>query len=421
MNALYERSMGQVSNFENAYQPLKVGPLTLRNRFIKAATNEGMAKGGIVSKGLAAFHARVAAGGAALTTVAYCATSLDGRTFVDQAVLSSDSRADFRALTEAVHSHGAAASAQITHAGSFTFLNKTTLKTNRPLSSSGGFNKVGIMSGRYFKKAMRRDDMDMIAREFVNAAKEAQEAGFDAVELHMGHGYLLSQFISPLYNRRWDAYGGTIEKRMTFPLEVLSRVLDAVGKDMAVLVKYSMTDGPKGNQIGEGIKIAQLLEGSGVHMAVLSNGMNVESITSMFGSNLPKAGRGSSPNPIIALGMWLQSFTEPKAVEFRENYLRELAQQIRASVTMPLAYLGGVQSKTGVEAAMGDGFDAIVMGRSLVFDPEFINKMQAGATDISGCTACNRCVTMMYTPGGTSCILAKNGIDPALNKQRAAA
>lgn len=410
-----------MSNIESAYTPLNIGPLTLRNRFIKAATNEGMAKGGIVSKGLAAFHERMAAGGVALTTVAYCATSMDGRTFVDQAVLTPDSRTDFRALTDAVHRHGAAASAQITHAGSFTFLDKNTLQTNRPLSSSGGFNKVGVMSGRYFKKAMTRAEMDAIAQEFVDAAIEAREGGFDAVELHMGHGYLLSQFVSPIYNRRRDAYGGSIEKRMTFPREVLSRVLDAVGKDMAVLVKYSMTDGPKGNQIREGIKVAQLLESTGAHMAVLSNGLNVESISAMFGSNLPKPSKSSSPNPIIALGMWIQSLTEPKAVTFRENYLRELAQQVRASVTMPLAYLGGVQSAAGVEAAMTDGFDAIAMGRALVFDAALINQMQSGAVEVSGCTACNRCVTMMYTPGGTSCILSKNGMDPALNRQRAAA
>ena len=410
-----------MSNIESAYTPLNIGPLTLRNRFIKAATNEGMAKGGLVSKGLAAFHERRAAGGAAMPTVAYCAPSMDGRAWVHQAVLTPDSRADFRALTDAVHRHGAAASAQITHAGSFTFLDKNTLQTNRPLSSSGGFNKVGVMSGRYFKKAMTRAEMDAIAQEFVDAAIEAREGGFDAVELHMGHGYLLSQFVSPIYNRRRDAYGGTIEKRMTFPGEILSRVLDAVGKDMAVLVKYSMTDGPKGNQIREGIKVAQLLESTGAHMAVLSNGLNVESISAMFGSNLPKPSKSSSPNPIIALGMWIQSMTEPKAVTFRENYLRELAQQVRASVAMPLAYLGGVQSAAGVEAAMTDGFDAIAMGRALVFDAALINQMQSGAVEVSGCTACNRCVTMMYTPGGTSCILSKNGMDPALNRQRAAA
>jgi len=414
------RGAKNVSAFAKAYSPLQIGPLTMRNRFIKAATNEGMAKGGVVSKGLARFHEKVAEGGAGLTTVAYCATSKDGRTFVDQATLDDDSVSDFRALTDAVHKHGAAASAQITHAGSFTFLDKRTLQTNKPLSSSGGFNKVGVMSGRYFKKKMDEVEIAAMTQEFVAAARRAKEAGFDAVELHMGHGYLLSQFVSKLYNKRRDQYGGSIEKRMNFPSEVLGRVLDAVGKDLAVIVKFSMTDGPKGNTIEDGVAVARRIEADGAHLAVLSNGMNVESITAMFGSSLPK--RGARPsNPILRIGMFLQSLTEPPEVQFRENYLRELALRVRGEVSMPLAYLGGVQSREGVEQAMDDGFDAIAVGRALVHDPAFINQLQAGAVQQSGCTACNRCVTMMYTPGGTSCILTRDGIDPALNTVGAAA
>lgn len=402
------------SSMTSAFSPLQIGPLKLRNRFVKAATNEGMAKGGIVTKGLANFHARIAEGGAALSTVAYCATSPDGRTFLDQAVLDDDSIPDFRALTDGVHKHGAAASAQITHAGSFTFLDKETLKTNRPLSSSGGFNKVGVMSGRYFKKKMDRDDLSTMTDEFVAAALRAKEAGFDAVELHMGHGYLLSQFVSPMYNKRRDDFGGSIEKRMNFPSEVLKKVLDAVGKDLAVIVKYSMTDGPKGNQIDDGIAVAKRLEADGAHMAVLSNGLNVESITAMFGSPLPPTGSGG--NAVVKIGSWIQSLTAPKDVVFRESYLRELARQVRANVNMPLAYLGGVQSLAGVEDAMADGFDTIAMGRALVFDPNFVNDLQTGAITQSGCTACNRCVTMMYTPGGTSCIESPYKPDPKLNK-----
>ena len=398
----------------SAFSPLKIGPITLRNRFIKAATNEGMAKGGIVTKGLSQFHERVAEGGAAMSTVAYCATSPDGRTFTDQAIMDDASLPDFRALTDAVHKHGAAACAQITHAGSFTFLDKDTLKTSRPLSASGGFNKVGVVSGRFLKKRMNRAEMDVMADEFVAAAVRAKEAGFDAVELHMGHGYFLSQFISKLYNKRRDAYGGNIAKRMKFPSEVLGRVLDAVGKDIAVVVKFSMTDGPKGNQIDDGMAIARQLEADGAHMAVLSNGMNVDSITAMFGSSLPKAAAKPS-NPLIGLAMKVQAMMEPKEVVFRENYLRDLSLQIRGATDMPLAYLGGVQSLDGVEQAMSDGFDAIAMGRALIFDPNFVNDLQAGSISQSGCSACNRCVTMMYTPGGTSCIESKFKPDPKLN------
>lgn len=405
--------------FARAYTPLAVGPLTLRNRFIKAATNEGMAKRGIVSKGLAKFHADVAAGGAALTTVAYCATSKDGRTFVDQVTMDEDSLADLRALTDSVHKAGGAASAQITHAGSFTFLDKATLKTNKPLSSSGGFNKVGVMSGRYFKQKMDAHQIEAMTVEFVEAAKRARAAGFDAIELHMGHGYLLSQFISKLYNKRRDRFGGTIEKRLEFPSQVLRRVLDAVGKDIAVIVKYSMTDGPKGNTIEDGIAIARQIEADGAHMAVLSNGMNVESITAMFGSSLPK--KGARPEGLLMkAAMKVQAMMEPPEVKFRENYLRELALQVRSAVNMPLAYLGGVQSRDGVEQAMADGFDAIALGRALIFDPAFVSRLESGKVTSSGCTACNQCVTMMYTPGGTQCAITPEKPDPELNRIGAA-
>lgn len=392
-------------SISKAFTPLKVGPITLRNRFIKAATNEGMCKGGIISKGLATFHERMAEGGAALTTVAYCATSPDGRTFVDQARLGADTVADFRALTDGVHKHGGAACAQVTHAGCFTFLPKEEMKSRKPLSASGGFNKLGIMSKRYFKKKMDRNDMDAISAEFVAAAKFARESGFDAIEIHMGHGYLLSQFISPFYNNRRDSYGGSIENRMAFPLEVLSKTLDAVGKDIAVIVKYSQTDGKEGgNTIKEGIEIAKMLEANGAHMAVLSNGMNVESITSMFGSSLPEQSRTKPSSLLLRIGMMMQKATEAEKIVFKENYLLDLSKQIRASVKMPLCYIGGMQSLDNANEILDAGLDAIAMGRALIFDPDFINGMKNGTTLQSGCTACNQCVTMMYAPGGTACV-----------------
>lgn len=395
-----------VASMALPFAPLTIGPLALRNRFVKSATNEGMAKGGVVSRGLAHFHERIAAGGTALTTVAYCAISKDGRTFVDQATLDDASIADFRALTNGVHRHGGAAMAQLTHAGCFTLLDKAAMPEPRPMSASGGFSKLGVMNNRWFKRAMTRDDMTAVAEEFAAAARRARAAGFDAVEIHMGHGYLLSQFISKFYNSRRDSYGGAIENRVRFPAEVLGRVLDAVGKDLAVVAKISMTDGKEGgNTIEDGIAVARALETAGAHMLVLSNGLNIESITAMFGSSFPKENRGKPANLAIAIGMWVQGFTEPQDVKFRENYLREHALRIRAAVKMPLAYLGGVQSLAGVETAMADGFDAIALGRALVHDPGFVNALQSGTETQSGCTACNRCVTMMYTPGGTSCVI----------------
>lgn len=400
------------------FDPLTIGPLRLRNRFIKAATNEGMAKGGTPSKMLVRFHEAIAAGGVGMTTVAYCAVSPDGRTFVDQITLDRESLPHLRVLTEAVHAQGAAVCAQITHGGCFTFLPE--LSTGRPLSASGGFNKVGVLSGRFLKRAMTEADMERVAQEFVAGTRLAREAGFDAVEIHMGHGYLLSQFISPLYNKRRDAYGGSPERRARFPAMVLRRVLDAVGAEMAVVVKISTTDGVRGgNTADDMVAVAKVLEREGAHLMVLSAGMNIESITTMFGSSFPRENRPKPSNPIVAAAMWIQQLTEPRDVQFREMYLLEHSRKIRAAVRTPLAYLGGVKSLASAEMAVAEGFDAIALGRVLIHDPAFVGKLQRGELQESGCISCNRCVAMMYTPGGTCCPLVGTN-DPELNRMPAA-
>jgi len=400
-----------------AFTPIRLGPLTLRNRFIKSATNEGMAKGGVPSKMLVEHHRRMAAGGAAMTTVAYCAISPDGRTFEDQVSLDEPSLRHLRVLTDAVHREGAAACAQITHGGCFTFLPK--LSTGSPLSASGGFNAAGVLSGRLFKTAMTREDMDRIAGEFVAGARLARAAGFDAVEIHMGHGYLLSQFISPRYNRRRDGYGGTAAQRARYPAEVLRRVLDAVGGEMAVSCKICVTEGYKGGAtVADAIEVARVLEREGAHLLVLSGGMNVEAPWAIFGSNMPAAAVDSVQSPIIKFATSAMSLWEPK-LTFHEMYFLEHSRQLRAAVRMPLAYLGGAKSMAGVQQAMQDGFDCVVMGRALIHDPDLVNKFASGAATVSGCTACNQCVAMMYTPGGTSCVLHGPN-DLALNQAPAA-
>ena len=402
-----------------AFTPLTIGPLTLRNRFIKSATNEGSAKGGTPSKRLVQFHEAIAAGGVGMTTVAYCAVAPDGRTFADQITLDEEAVRHLKVLTAAVHRHGAAAMAQITHGGCFTFL--APKDTPRPLSASGGFNKVGIMSGMWLRQRMSEADMERIAAEFVRGARLAQSAGFDAVEIHMGHGYLLSQFLSPLYNRRRDAYGGDLERRVRFPLLVLQRVLDAVGKELAVVCKLSVTEGVRGgNSAAEGARIGQALERGGAHLLVLSGGLNIESITTMFGSSFPKENRTHVGNPLVATAMFIQQLTEPKNVQFRELYQLENSRQVRAATSLPLAYLGGVKSLANVETLLAEGFDAIALGRVLIHQADLINAFASGRQLESGCTSCNRCVAMMYTPGGTSCVLGEPG-DAALNSTPAAA
>jgi len=388
----------------DVFQPWRLGPLGLRNRIIKAATNEGMAKGGVPSRLLVEHHRRIAAGGAALTTVAYCAVSPDGRTFEDQVTLDTGSLPHLRALTDAVHRENGAVCAQITHGGAFCFLPR--LSTRYPRSASSGFNPPGVIAGRLFKRAMSEVDLERVSAEFVAGARLARDAGFDAVEIHMGHGYLLSQFISPAYNRRRDRWGGpTAAHRVRFPVRVLREVLDAVGKDLAVICKISVDEGFKnGGTAEDAVLVAQALERAGAHLLVLSGGMNVESPWAIFGSNMPP-GIAPGGGAMGKLSARLMKLWEPK-VPFRELYLRPHSLKVRAAVGMPLAYLGGIRSLDGIRQARGDGFDAIAMGRALIHNPDFVRAMERGSATASGCTSCNRCVAEMYAPGGTRCVLA---------------
>jgi 2,4-dienoyl-CoA reductase-like NADH-dependent reductase (Old Yellow Enzyme family) len=387
----------------SAFDPIRIGPLNLRNRFIKSATNEGMARGGVPSKALVNHHRSMAAGGVGMTTVAYCAISADGRTFVDQVQLDARTLPHLRALTDAVHREGAAACAQITHGGAFTFVPE--LSTPRPLSASGGFNAVGAISGRFLRNAMTLDDMERIKQQFVAGAQLAREAGFDAVEIHMGHGYLLSQFLSPAYNKRRDDYGGDATARARFPAEVLRRVLDAIGDDLAVTCKIGVTEGFKhGGTAEDAVAIASVLEREGAHLLVLSGGMNVEAPWAIFGSSMPREAAEIAENRIVRFASKLLRLVEPK-IEFRPLYLREHSLKVRAAVRMPLAYLGGAKSLAGVEQVMADGFDAVVMGRALIHDPALVSKFASGEATESGCTACNQCVVSMYTPAGTHCVV----------------
>jgi 2,4-dienoyl-CoA reductase (NADPH2) len=400
------------------FDPIRIGPVTLRNRFIKSATNEGMARGGIPSRMLVRHHESMAAGGVGMTTVAYCAVSADGRTFEDQLQLEPRVLPGLRVLTDAVHKHGGAVCAQITHGGCFTFLPRLT--TKRPLSASGGINAPGALSGRLFRQAMSYDDIERIAGEFAAAAELARAAGFDAVEIHMGHGYLLSQFLSPKYNRRRDEYGGDVRARARFPALVLRRVLEAVGKDMAVTCKLCSTEGfAGGNTAEDAAQIAQILEAEGAHLLVLSGGMNIESPWVMFGSPMPEDAVAPADSLLLKIAVRLLKPKGPGTGAFRELYLLEHSRKVRAAVRMPLAYLGGAKSLASVRQVLAEGFDCVVMGRALIHSPDLVNQYRTGAATESGCTACNRCIVMMYSPGGTSCVLREPN-DARLNQTPAA-
>jgi 2,4-dienoyl-CoA reductase-like NADH-dependent reductase (Old Yellow Enzyme family) len=400
----------------SAFTPVTIGPVTLRNRFIRSGANEMMASKSLPTHALVEFHRLLAEGGVGMTTLAYVAVSPDGRTFASQGVLDDAAVPHYRAVTAAVHAAGALASAQITHGGSF--VQHKELSTKRAMSSSGGIDKMGVLMGRWFQRAMTRADMDQVRDEFVAAARRAVAAGFDAVELHMGHGYLLNQYISPLSNKRRDEYGGTAAKRARYPAEILAAVKAAVGDRIAVLAKINLFDGAKGGAtVEDGIVTARALEAAGVDMIVMSGGRNIESSYVMFSSPLPYDDLAAmQPGLLAKIQFKLLKMATPKTVKFSELYFIEAARRVRAAVKCKLGYLGGVLSLEAAERTLDEGFEAIVMARALVHDPALVNRFRADPHHHSGCNACNRCVALMYGPSGTYCPVTNNQIDPILNK-----
>jgi 2,4-dienoyl-CoA reductase-like NADH-dependent reductase (Old Yellow Enzyme family) len=225
--------------FTDVFGEAKLGPVTLRNRIIKAATFEASTPDALVTDDLITYHRLPAAGGIGMTTVAYCAVTPGGRTDGWQLWMRPEAVPGLRRLTDAIHAEGAAISAQIGHAGPVANSRTNKAKAYAPVRF---FNPLSM---RFAKKASA-DDIDDITAAHANAARLAIESGFDAVEIHLGHNYLASAFLSPLINRRTDEFGGSLSNRAKVARGLVRAVRQAVGDRIAVTAKLNMSDGVRG-------------------------------------------------------------------------------------------------------------------------------------------------------------------------------
>ena len=339
------------------FTPVTFGPLTLRNRTIRSAAFESMCPGNAPSQMLLDYHRSVAAGGVGMTTVAYAAVTQSGLSFDRQLWLRSSIIPGLREVTDAIHDEGAAA-------------------------------------------GMRKEELPEMARAYGKAVNLAREAGFDAVEVHAGHGYLISQFLSPYTNHRKDEYGGSLENRMRFMDIVMKEVMKAAGSDMAVLVKMNMRDGFKGGmESEETIQVARRLLELGAHGLVLSGG---------FVSRAPMyVMRGAMPIRSMAYYMncwWLKygirmfgKWMIP-TVPFKEAYFLEDALKFREALPgAPLIYVGGLVSREKIDEVLDAGFDAVQMARALLNEPGFVNRMAREDRARCNCGHSNYCIGRMYT------------------------
>ncbi len=380
------------------FSPYDLGPVRLRNRTVKAATFEGRTPDGQVTDALIDYHLAPARGGVGLTTVAYLAIAPEGRTHREQIVVGPQTQAGLARLADAVHETGAAIAAQVGHAGPVANGRSNGLRAlaASPMPSPLSLQMVRSASER---------DLTRITRDYVAAARTLVDAGFDVLELHMAHSYLISSFLAQGLNRRKDRWGGELERRARLGRQVARVVREEVGDRAAVTAKTSLGDGFRGGvTTDEGLEFARLLEADGHLDALqLSGGSSLMNPMYLFRGDVPAAEFAAAMPPLVRIGMRTpvgRSFL--KDYPFEEGYFRERALRFRSALAMPLMLLGGINRLDTMEQAMADGFELVVMGRALLREPDLVDRLRDGTTTAGICTHCNRCMPTIYT--GTRCV-----------------
>lgn len=375
------------------FTPYKIGPVELRNRTIRSAAFEGMGKDNGPTEMLKEYHLSVARGGVGMTTLAYAGICQSALSFKTQLWLRPEITAPLREITDGIHEAGAKASIQLGHCGNMTHRSTAGCL---PVGASSGFNPYSYT----FVRGLRKEELKDIAKAFGDAVRTARDAGFDCVEVHAGHGYLISQFLSPYTNKRRDEFGGTLDNRMRFMRMCMDEVMKAAGSDMGVLVKTNMRDGFKGGiELEEALVIAKELVELGAHGLVLSGG---------FVSRAPMyVMRGEMPTYSMSYYMkewWLKFGVRMfgkmlvPTESYKDLYFLDDARVFRKEISAPLVYVGGVSSRENADKVLDEeGFDFVQMGRALLNEPDFVNRMHEDATHRCGCDHVNYCIARMYS------------------------
>ena len=345
------------------FTPAKIGPIEIKNRVIRASAYEGMCDGHVPTQQLKDYHTAVAKGGVGMTSVAYASINKSGLSFHRQLWMRPEIIPGLRDLTDSIHAAGAKACIQLGHCGN---MSHRMYCGQRPVGASSGFN----MYSPTFVHGLRKDEILQIVKDFGNAVRIAKDGGFDAVEIHAGHGYLISQFLSPYTNHRRDEFGGPLENRMKFMDMVMEEVMKAAGDDIAVLVKTNTRDGFKGGlEVEDCIKVARRLEQDGAQCLVLSGG---------FVSKAPMyVMRGAMPISVLTgympwrlwwlkLGVNLFGKIMVKDEPFKEAFFFDDSIQFRRELKLPLAFVGGVNSMATINRVLDAGFDFVEMARPLI-------------------------------------------------------
>lgn len=349
--------------------PLRLGPLTLPNRFVRSATQDYMAtKAGEVTDRQVGLYRTLAEGEIGLIITGHAYIHPLGKAGPNQLAVHDDRFVPGLALiAEAVHGFASKVFVQLAHAGRQT---KTRYIGGTPVSPSAVHDPVSKVTPR----EMTPGEIEALIRDFIRAGLRARSAGFDGVQIHAAHGYLLSSFLSPHTNRRTDEWGGSLANRVRVAVEVLRGIKAGAGRDFPVMAKLNTTDFmADGLALDDALAAAQILEAEGLDGIEASGGM-------------AESGKGS---------VW----TGLRA-EADEGYFVENAAAIKRAVRIPVSGLGGIRTLAAAERYVAEGrVDLISMSRPFIRDPYLVRRFREGAIDGSDCISCNKC----FNPRGIGC------------------
>lgn len=366
--------------------------LTLRNRFIRSATWEGMADDcGACTPQLTDFFCTLARGEVGLIITGHAYVNKAGQARPLQLGAHNDSLLPgLEKMVQSVHDDGGKIALQLSHSGCYAATEITGLDVYAP---SSGENETGQII-----REMTHEQIRQVVADFSESAARAQKAGFDAVQIHAAHGYLLSQFLSPTHNRRKDEYGGDLENRARILLEVVTSVRQAVGAEYPILIKINSEDFEEGGFTKEEmIQVAISLEKAGVDAMELSGG------TRNSGRNIPfRLGRLDN--------------------EEDEVYYREAAKLYKEKISVPLLLVGGFRSYSVAEMLVTERLtDYVSLSRPLVREPDLVRRWQSGDTRKATCISCNLCYKPALEGKGIRCVVeealkSKKNLNPAARK-----
>ena|SRR5208283_870524 len=353
-----------------------INGMHLRNRLVRSATWEGMCdvKGRPTGK-LINCYRDLAKGGIGLIISGYGFISQEGKQLPGQmGIYTDDFASEMKSLTRAIHDERGKICIQLVHAGGQT---DSANAGCRPLAPS----EVRVAQFPELPQKLSKEDIARIVIAFGDAAKLAKAFGFDAIQLHGAHGYLINQFLSPLTNRRKDSYGGSIENRCRFLLEVYGNVRRMVGNDYPVMIKLNGTDFVDGGlRVEDAVYAATVLASEGIDAIEVSGG------TSASGNKSPIRTKINKPE--------------------QEAYNLDQAKKIKAAVKCPVMVVGGYRSyKVADESIRDEGIDYIAMARPLIREPNLVQRWQQGDTSVAKCISCNGCFKPGLKEGGIYCVI----------------